>query len=303
MRYIMHVIVAAGVLAMGLGSMALGAAPTTQPRAGSVVVLPFAQTNPGAPEARIGQAIRQGMLADLMPFAPGRFEPLNQKADDDKAAIDAARKAGAAYVVTGTVVTVGPTVRFDGRVLDVESGNAVAALKATGPADNLYPVQTALADELGQALGLAMPKAAPPAPVNTGNPWGTNDYPPTNPYPPGTSDVSSTGGSDFGPYGYGGYPYGPYFGPGFVSPAASRHHHHGFGSLDETPLGSLGVPSIAGGGGNAALAGGMPYGLFIPTNRAESRAFNAFGGSGTVDITRPTGPGGSAHHGGGAGRR
>lgn len=304
MRYITHVIVAAGVLAAGLGSIALGAAPTTQPRAGKVVVLPFAQTNPGAPGVSIGQAIRLGMLADLMPYAPGRVQPLQERAGDDKAAIDAARKAGATYVVTGNVVTVGSEVRFDGRVLDVDTGNAVASLKATGSADNLYMVQTALADELGRAIGLTM--TAPPAAPAVGgaaNPWGANNYPPANPYAPGVADTGATGGSDFGPYGYGGFPYGPYFGPGFVSPAVARHHHHGFGSFNETPLGSLGVPSIAGGGGNAVLDGGMPYGLFIPTNRAESRAFNAFGGSGTVDISRPTGPGGSARHAAGAGRR
>lgn len=306
MRHITRFIVVAGVLAAGLGSIAFGAAPTTQPGAGKVVVLPFARINPASQEALLGHAIRQGVLADLMAYAPGRAESLDQTVSDDKSAIDAARNAGAAYVVTGNLVTVGPEVRFDGRVLDVENGNAVASLKATGPADNLYPLETALADQLGQAIGLAMP-APPVAPAAglTGNPWGANNYPPANPYAPTASDTGEGGGSDFGPsgYGYGGYPYGPYYGPGVVSPATSRHHHHGFGSFNGTPFGSLGVPSIAGGGGYPALDGGMPYGLFIPTNRAEYLQFNRYGGLGTVDITRPTGPVGSAPHATGAGRK
>lgn len=273
--------------------MALGAAPTTQPAAGKVVVLPFAQTNPGAPEASVGQAIRQGVLAELMPYAPGRIQPLNQRANDDKAAIDAARKAGAAYVVIGNVVTVGPTVRFDGRVLDVNTGNAVAPLKATGPVDNPYPLETALADELGRAIGLTMPAPAPPpAAVSTANPWGTNNYPAANPYAPMTADVDAeAAGSDFGPYGYGGYPSGPYPGAAFAGRGGGYYHYHYPG---------LGVPSIAGGGGNAALNGGMPYGQFIPTNRAQSLGFNAYGGLGTVNIAGPAGPSG---HAAGAGRR
>lgn len=275
--------------------MALGAAPTTQPGAGKVLVLPFAQMSAGPEQAWLGQAIRQGVLSDLMPYAPGRVEALHERAADDKAAIDAARRAGAVYVVTGTVVSVGPAVRFDGRVLEVESGNAVAPLKATGPEDDLNALETALADQLGRAIGLAMPPAAPLPAVGQGNSWGTSDYLTDNPYLPGGGDAGAAGGSDFAPYGYGGYPY---FGPFFVTPGA-RHHHGrgaGFGSFDDTPFGSLGVPSIAGGGGNAALDGGMPYGLFIPTSRAESRAFNRFGGLGTVDISRPARPGGSARH-------
>lgn len=292
-----------GMLAAGLGSMTLAASPTTQPKTGKVAVLAFAQTNPGRQSAWVGQAIRQGMLADLTAYAPGRFESLNQHAGDDKAAIDAARKAGAAYVVTGSVVAVGPAVRFDGRVLDVDTGEAIAPLKATGPADNLYAMETALADQLGRAIGLTM-FLPPVAPAHRNNPLESNDYLAENPYEPTASDAGgATVGSDFGPYGYGPYFYRPYFGPAFVSPGAWRHHEHGFGQFGEVPLGGLGVPSIAGGGGNDVLDGGMPYGLFIPTNRAEYRAFNRHGGLGTLNIARPPRPAGSAHHPAGAGRR
>lgn len=335
MRHITRVIVAAGLLAAWSGSTALGAAPTTQPRAGRVVVLPFAQTNPQpSQQAWVGQAIRQGLLSALMPYAPGRVRPLDVRAgDDNKAAIDAARKAGAAYAVTGSVVTAGTDVRFNGQVLDVESGDAVAPLKATGPADDLYALETALADQLGRAIGLTIPAA--PAAAGDANPWGTNDYLAANPYAPGTGDAGAAGGADFGPNGYGAY--GPFLGPLFIVPGARHHHDHhgnsGNGShaagqsdaFDDTPFDSFGVPSIAGGGGNVALDGGLPfgqfiptnraqsreftpYGVFIPTNRAESRTFNAFGGSGTVDISRPTGPSGfrgraTGGHAAGAGRK
>src|SRR6185437_5652815 len=153
--------------------------------------------------------------------------------------------------------------------------------------------EIALAGQLGRAIGLDMPATPPatPAAARGGDSWGSNDYLGPNPYAPG-------GASDFGPsgYGYGPYPYGPYLGPIFVTPSTEHRHHHGSrshgfggagGAFDDTPFNTVGVPSIAGGGGNAALNGGQPFGLFIPTNRAESRAFNRFGGSGTVDIARP----------------
>ncbi|HEY2587436.1 MAG TPA: hypothetical protein VGI81_16950, partial [Tepidisphaeraceae bacterium] len=97
MRYLMCAIVAAGLLAAWAGSTALGEASTTQPgAAGKVVVLPFNVVGPETSQASVGQAIRQGVLSSLMPYAPGRVQPLDERADDDTAAIDAARKAGAA---------------------------------------------------------------------------------------------------------------------------------------------------------------------------------------------------------------
>src|SRR5579884_319813 len=117
---------------------------------GVILVLPF--NSSGGPNAGwMGKAVQQDLLTDLAQAtkavikAPGDAAP----AADPAAALRAARDAGASLVVFGQVQTTGSEVRLTGQVLDVASGRPVGNLKATGPAENLFHLEDALA---GQAL-------------------------------------------------------------------------------------------------------------------------------------------------------
>jgi TolB-like protein len=129
---------------------------TAQPgAASSVLVLPF--ESPGGTDQWIGRGVQQDLLTDL---SQGTTARVIASADlpaavDSVAARDAARKVGASIVVFGQVQKAGSTLRLTGQVVDASSGQSLGNLKATGPADDLFHMEDALA---GQVLS-AVPKS------------------------------------------------------------------------------------------------------------------------------------------------
>lgn len=153
MRHTLWTIFVAALAAVGFFAPNLARADATQPAAGPILVLPFA-TPSGANDAWIGKAVQQDLLTDLTQgtvarvLAPASAPP----AADQDAALAAARQAGAAIVVYGQAQTTGKEVRLSGQVLDANDGKALAAIKATGPTDELFHLEDALAGQVFMGL-------------------------------------------------------------------------------------------------------------------------------------------------------
>jgi TolB-like protein len=131
---------------------------------GKVLVLPFVSLNQAEFQPWLGRSIQQSVLADLMMSAPGRALSGDVAAKDADAALDAARTAGAQYVVRGNYVSAGDDVRVTGEVLDVNTAKAVGALKATGPFNNVFAIEDELAAQIRSRVGMR-PAAGPLTPA------------------------------------------------------------------------------------------------------------------------------------------
>lgn len=265
--------------------------------AGKIVVLPLVAINPAEQQSWVGRQVRQAMVADLVPTAPGRVDALDTTAKDPSAAMQAARKAGARYMVTGEFATINDDVRVMGRIIDVQSGKALASIKATGSDNDLFQIEQALSDQLRRALNLG--SAANPVPPvqqpQAANPPAANGF--GNAQANAVAAGTDAGGSDFGPapaaygygygvgpyaYGYGyGYGYGRHFGartaaywelgvpilPGSLgTPSIAGGGPHGIAGLLGTPSiaggASAGTPSVAGGYGTPSISGGGGNNLY-----------------------------------------
>jgi len=163
--------------------------------------------------------------------------PASPPALDATAALRAGHDAGAHYVVFGAAQSSGTQVRVTGQVLDVSTGQSLANLKATAPADDLFPLEDALAVQVVRAL--------PGSPAPTTAPAETAQQPPPLPQvineQPYVSEVTpapqydTVPGSGYGAYSYPPYPYYgyPYYYPypywGFFGGAGvviTGHHFH-----------------------------------------------------------------------------
>jgi TolB-like protein len=120
---------------------------------GSILVLPFSSPSGGA-DGWVGKAVQQDLLTDLTQgttmraLAPAGVAPA---ADSDEA-LHAARDKGASFVVYGQAQKTDKEVRLGGQVLDVSTGKSIGALKATGPSDDLFHLEDALAGQVFMAL-------------------------------------------------------------------------------------------------------------------------------------------------------
>jgi TolB-like protein len=132
--------------------------PVTTAAKGKVLLLPFVGLNKSEQQPWLGKSVQQSLLADLTVVAPGRVIAMDTEAADATAALEAGRKLGARYVVHGSFVTVGQDLRVTGEVLDVNTGNAVTALKVTGAATNVFVLEDDLADQIRRRLALATPQ-------------------------------------------------------------------------------------------------------------------------------------------------
>ena len=145
------------IVAIVTGLMTLAvpraSAQSTTPSTSAVLVLPFS-TASAPSEAWIGKAVQQDLLTDLTQgttaqvIAPAGISPA---ADADEA-LKAARDKNASIVVYGQAQNTGKEVRLSGQVLDVATGKPITALKATGPTDDLFHLEDALAGQVFRAL-------------------------------------------------------------------------------------------------------------------------------------------------------
>jgi TolB-like protein len=128
-------------------------AQTTRPAQGTILVLPFTAPS-GASDAWIGKAVQQDLLADLSQGTVSHvIAPASAPAAADQdAALGAARQLGASTVVYGQAQVAGKEVRLSGQVLDVASGKSLAAIKSTGPTDQLFHLEDALAGQVFMGL-------------------------------------------------------------------------------------------------------------------------------------------------------
>lgn len=153
MRHALPIVIAAIVAGLMMLSGPRVSAQATTPSTNTVLVLPFSSAS-DASQAWIGKAVQQDLLTDLTQgttaqvIAPAGISPA---ADADEA-LKAGREKNASIVVYGQAQTTGKEVRLSGQMLDVATGKPIAALKATGPSDDLFHLEDALAGQVFTAL-------------------------------------------------------------------------------------------------------------------------------------------------------
>lgn len=124
---------------------------------GKLLILPFSAINQNESQPWVGRSVQQSLAADLLSGAPGRVLSSQTPAADDAAALEAARKVGAQYVIVGEFASVGGDVRITGQVLDVTAGRPVTAIKATGPSSDLFAMEDELTAQIRLRLSLTPP--------------------------------------------------------------------------------------------------------------------------------------------------
>jgi TolB-like protein len=141
-------------------SCAAEAAPTSQPVAAPafpanpvILVLPIAAPPQGGRDW-IGRSIQQDLVADLTQVSRARvIAPASAPpAADEQSALAAARDAGAGFVIYGQSQASGNQMRVTGQLLEVPTGKPLAALKATAPVEDLFPLEDSLAAQAAHAL-------------------------------------------------------------------------------------------------------------------------------------------------------
>ena len=92
--------------------------------------------------------------------------------DAETAALEAGRRLGAAWLVTGGYQRVGDRMRITARLVDTATGAVAAGVKVDGPVGDLFALQDRVVDELGAVFGAAGDGAAavqPGFPAGNGN--------------------------------------------------------------------------------------------------------------------------------------
>lgn len=141
------------VVLLGMFLPPLNGQATTPAPSGPILVLPFSSPS-GEADGWIGKAVQQDLLTDLtqgttlQAVGPASVAP----AADAEAALHAARDKGAAYVIYGQSQKTDREMRLSGQVLDVSTGKPIGALKSTGPSDELFHLEDALAGQVFMAL-------------------------------------------------------------------------------------------------------------------------------------------------------
>ena len=276
-----------------------------------VLVLPFSPLNQAEYQPWLGRSIQQSVAADLMTSAPGRIISSESPAADDAAALDAARKAGAQFVIRGNFASIAGDVRVTGQVLELSSGKAVTAIKATGPSSNVFAMEDELDAQIRRRLALSPPAsggasvvATEPAPMDAlrmpaqppADPYAQTYVAPVQGYNPPTQIeynyyYSQPAAPDYVPtpsFGWVWPSYGFGFGLGYVSPSNYRYHHH-WNNLNNT---SNNHWNGAYAYGTANSVNGVPIGTGVSTLHAPSGTYNIAGGSrsiGTVHVAGGTG--------------
>ena len=158
-----------GLFAM-LPVTAVYAAPETQPFTSAppvnsvVLVLPIAP--PADPNMKwVAQGIQQDLVADLTQLTTARVvAPTGARpALDEQSALDQGRQFDAGFVLFGQSQVSNGQLRVTGQLMDTSTARPLAAVKATAPTDNLFPLEDSLAAQTAQALPppLGMARVAP----------------------------------------------------------------------------------------------------------------------------------------------
>ena len=233
----------------------LATAQQTQPSHARhrVIVLPFTSLNDAGPSVGLAKSIQHNLETDLAMSREIEVIPAGDAgaAPDNRAAIDAARRLDADYVVFGNVQVSDPEVRVSGQVLDVRRDEGVVGrLRATGTVHDLFRVEDRLTMQVDDAIGVRVPREimADQPPRDEGAPrderargndsqpspqpsYGQSDYPPAPYYGPTTYTY------EYPAYGYAypTYAYPAYgglylgFGYGYPYYAGYGYFGHGYG--------------------------------------------------------------------------
>src|SRR5688572_4472570 len=130
-----------------IGSMALAQEAT---RPVKVLVLPFESIGP-EPKDWIARALSQNLMAELA-RVPSVEPVAGAPATDQETAVRVAQATGAKFVVFGSYQAVDSDLRITGQVVDVETKQALAGLKATGTLRDLFGLEDTIASQVKRAL-------------------------------------------------------------------------------------------------------------------------------------------------------
>ena len=165
---------------------AFAQAPATQPAplvaqnaaADKLVVFPFGVSSDSKPW--VGKAVQQDVFTDLIQRTRAHVESIPGDPPSGTAdALRRARDAGATLAVYGDVQTTSSDLRITGQLLDVQSGAILGGLKATGRADDLFPMEDSVAAQVLRALPAGLLLMPPPQQQQQQQPQAGNQPPVT----------------------------------------------------------------------------------------------------------------------------
>jgi TolB-like protein len=130
-----------------------------------VVVLPFRMIGSDASRNWIADAVRENVQSDLLGHeaatlvapVPGKAGQHPAPPDGPAAALDAGRAAKADLAIFGAAQVNDVDVRVTGQVIDLSTGKAIGAFKASGTLRHLFEVEDQLTEQILGLLGVTPP--------------------------------------------------------------------------------------------------------------------------------------------------
>lgn len=144
-----------------LAGAAIAGEPATRPvgaQPSRVLILPFGSVNEQAARDWIGQAVQQNLVAELARVAWLRPIELSNREDSPLAkinfqdALKIGKENDARYVIFGSYQAVVSELRITGQIIDATSGEIIGGLKVTGPLNDLFAMEDALASQARRQL-------------------------------------------------------------------------------------------------------------------------------------------------------
>jgi TolB-like protein len=146
-------------------------APANAPVAvgGDVLVTPFKSLGDAGPDW-VAKAVRDNLMTDL---SAAKMHPTSaaKAFDDNTAAIAAGKAASSRFVIVGTFQPADGQLRFAGQILDVQTGQSLAGLSATGSLRDLFSLEDSLSQQTIRSItnqnypGKPLPAGLQPAAV------------------------------------------------------------------------------------------------------------------------------------------
>jgi TolB-like protein len=155
-----------------LVSVAATAAPDTSAKLKpTIAVLTFDYTGKDATLEPLREGLAQMLISDVPSFANvnvverSRLNALLQEQKLGRSGkVDASTAArigkllGARFLVLGNFFDLGPSLRIDARVVEVETGKIVRAVGVTGASADFLAIEQDLAGKLSEVIATALPK-------------------------------------------------------------------------------------------------------------------------------------------------